>query len=220
MFTDAYTLGGAYTLDGNVTTVDNLVVSTNATDTSGVYILDSAVVTLNNATVTTTGDTSDEDSSSFYGLNAGVLVTSGSNVTMNGGIVYTTGTGANGVFSTGTGSVVYLYNTTIHCEKKAGHGIDATLTGTIYATDVYIETYGANGAAIATDRGSGTITVWNGEFYTYGTDSPGVYSTGVLTIYNALISAADAEAAVIEGINSITLYDTVISGSVNRGVSS
>ncbi len=83
---------------------------------------------------------------------------------------------------------------------------------------VNITTAGANGAAIATNRGGGTITATGGTIITSGTDSPGIYSTGAITIVGATITATGAEAGVIEGLNSITLTNTVLSGSKKWGV--
>lgn len=218
MLVDSYTLSGVYEADGTTDTVDDLTVTSTTDDVSGVYLLNGADITLNDASITTSGDTSSGDDSSFYGLNAGVLATDGSTLVMSGGTVSTSGTGANGVFSTGSGTTVTLTNTVIRCTGQLGHGIDATVGGTLIVTDLDVETYSSNGAAIATDRGSGTITVVRGSFYTAGTDSPGIYSTGVITVTDAVIEAVNSEAAVIEGVNSITLYNTQLSGSLKRGV--
>ncbi|MGZ4702937.1 MAG: hypothetical protein ACXV98_17145, partial [Ilumatobacteraceae bacterium] len=65
---------------------------------------------------------------------------------------------------------------------------------------------GANSAAVATDRGGGTITVTGGSATTSGQDSPGLYFTGVLDVTGMTIVATGSECAVIEGSNSITLY--------------
>lgn len=73
-------------------------------------------------------------------------------------------------------------------------------------------------AAIATDRGGGTVNVTGGTIATAGTDSPGIYSTGKITVTGAAIKATGAEAAAIEGKNSITLTNTTISGAKKNGV--
>jgi len=78
---------------------------------------------------------------------------------------------------------------------------------------VDMTTAGANSGAIATDRGGGTITATGGTVTTSGQDSPGIYSTGAITVSNAVISATGAEAAVIEGANSIVLKDTSLTSS-------
>ena len=69
---------GAYTLDGGTATeTDQTYTATNA-DESGVYVINGGTLTLVNPTVTKNGETSSADYSSFYGLNAAVLATSGS----------------------------------------------------------------------------------------------------------------------------------------------
>lgn len=159
------------------------------------------------------------DNSSFYGQNAAVLAQSGSTITLSNCTITTTGTGANGAFATGAGSVVNLSSVKIHCTASGAHGVDATQAGTLILTNVDITTAG-NGAAaaIATDRGGGTVTVTGGTVTTSGSTSPGIYSTGNITVTGANISSTGSEAAVIEGKNSITLTDTIISGAVSRGV--
>jgi hypothetical protein len=180
---------------------------------SAVYVTNGGNLTLVNPTITTSGDTTSQDDSSFYGLNAGVLATSGSTVAISGGSVNTSGTGANGVFSTGTGTSVMLSNVTIKATNNGGHGVDATLGGSLTLNDVDISTAGSNSAAIATDRGSGTIIVTGGTVTTSGIDSPGIYSTGAITVTGGTITTTGAEAAVVEGANSITLKDTTLAGA-------
>jgi hypothetical protein len=50
-------------------------------------VTNSGVLTLNNPTITTTGSSSSMDNSSFYGLNAGLLVTAAGSATVTGGTV-------------------------------------------------------------------------------------------------------------------------------------
>jgi hypothetical protein len=214
---EAYTLSGTYTLNSGTATETNQTYTSNTEDTSAIYVTNGANLILTNPTITTSGDSSSLDDSSFYGLNAGVLATSGSTITISGGAVITTGSGANGVFSTGSGTSITLSNVSISAIGQGGHGVDATLGGTLTLTDVDITTAGANGAAVATDRGGGTITVTGGTIVTSGADSPGIYSTGTITVAGATITATGAEAAVIEGLNSITLTDTIMSGAEKRG---
>jgi len=178
-------------------------------------------LSLNNPTIRTSGDTSSNDASSFYGLNAGVLATTGSTVKITGGTVATSGSGANGVFSTGSGTKVSLSDLTITATGGGGHGVMATLGGVMELTNVNMDTSGANSAPIATDRGSGTMTVNGGTIHASGRDSPGIYSTGVITVKGATVAATGFEAAVIEGSNSISLSDTTLSGAAgsrDRGI--
>lgn len=184
---------------------------------SGVWVTDGGTLTLVNPTITTSGQSSSNDLSSFYGLNSGVLASVGT-IAITGGKVVTSGTGANGVFACGTGARVTLSGTTIEAAARGGHAVMATRGGVLTLTDVNMTTYGMNGAPIATDRGGGTIKVTGGVVKSAGQDSPGVYSTGTITVEGADITATGAEGAVIEGANSIHLANTKLSGARKCGV--
>lgn len=212
----SYTLSGAYTLDGKTATETNAEYTSDTTDVSAVYVTNGGDLTLTNPTIVTTGDTSSSDASSFYGLNAAVLATGGSTVTINGGSITTSGSGANGAFPTGTGSTIVLNSVTIMATGGGGHGVMATNGGTLVLNDVDIDTAGANSAPLATDRGSGIVTATGGTVVSSGQDSPAIYSTGVITVSNASLTATGAEAAVIEGFNSITLTNSALRGGVEK----
>jgi hypothetical protein len=207
-----------YTQSGGTAIKTNQTYTSTTQDKSGVLVSNSGTLTLTYSSIITSGNTSSSDNSSFYGLNAGVLAESGSTIYLTGCNVSTTGTGANGVFAYGTGSKIILVNDTITCTNNLGHGVDATGGASLILTDVIINTAGGSSAAIATDRGGGTIDVTGGTFNTTGTTAPGIYSTGTISVSGAVISATGSEAAVIEGANSITLTNTTISGAVKRGV--
>lgn len=212
----SYTLSGVYTLDDKTTTETNAQYTSGTEDVSAVYVTNGGDLTFTNPTIVTTGDTSSNDASSFYGLNAAVLATGGSKVTINGGTITTSGSGANGAFPTGTGSTIILNGVTIRATGGGGHGVMATNGGALILTDVNIDTTGANSAPLATDRGSGTVTATRGTVTCSGTDSPAIYSTGVITVSDATLAATGSEAAVIEGFNSITLTNSVLTGGVAK----
>ena len=205
-----YTFSGSYTLDGKTGKETNANYTADTDDTSAVYVLNCSKLTLINPTISTRGNSSSMDASSFYGLNAAVLAASDSYVEITGGSVTTTGSGANGVFATGKGTTINLTGITINCTGEGGHGVDATLEGVLNLKDVDIITAGSHGAAIATDRGSGIINVDGGKVATYGRDSPGIYSTGTISVKDAVISGIGAEGAVIEGKNTIALTNTTL----------
>jgi hypothetical protein len=209
----------AYLQSGGTATKSNQDITVSNADESGVKVTNSGTLTLSDSTVTTTGNTSSMDNSSFYGLNAAVLAESGSTIYLANCTITTSGTGANGVFATGAGSSVTLTNVKINCTASGAHGVDTTIAGTLVLTDVDITTAGDGAAAaIATDRGGGTITVTGGIITTSGGRSPGIYSTGDITITGATITATGSEAAVIEGKNSISLTNTTLSGAKSWGV--
>ena len=186
---------------------------------SAVYVKGGGVLTLANPGISTTGSTSSQKNSSFYGLNAGVLANQG----QQGDDLRRFGDnqrlGRNGVFATGVGAEISLSKVTVKATGGGGHGVMASGGGSLTLTDVDITTGpGANSAAVATDRGGGTITVTRGTFVTSGRDAPGIYSTGTIIVNGATIKGTAAEAAVIEGRNSITLTNCTLSGAAKCGV--
>jgi hypothetical protein len=209
----SYNFSGTYTVDGSSESQSGQTYTATTTDQSAVYVINGGKLTLQNITITSSGDSSSSDASSFYGLNAGVLATSGSSIDLSDSNVTTTGDGANGVFATGEGSTITIADTTIDCSGQYAHAVMATQGGVLNVTNVDMNTAGASSGAIATDRGSGTINVTGGTVRTSGSGSPGIYSTGNITVSGTDIAANGSEAAVIEGSNSITLNDVTLTSS-------
>lgn len=212
----SYTLSGAYTVDGQTATQVGQTYTAAEEDQSAVYVANGGNLMLKNANISTSGNTSSQDNSSFYGLNAAVLAASGSSIDVLDSTITTSGTGANGAFATGSGSTVTLSNVTIDATADGAHGIMATNGGTVNMTNVDINTAGGSSSAIATDRGSGTITVVGGNVVTSGQNSAGIYSTGMIDVSGASFESKGAEAAVIEGGNSITLTDVNLKSTFEK----
>jgi hypothetical protein len=208
------TITGATTISGSSKTSSGQAFSSNKANESAILVSSSGSLTATNATITKSGDSTSEDSSSFYGLNAGVLAQSGGSITLSNSTITATGTGANGAFASGSGSSVTLTNVTIKASGGGAHAVMATQGGTMTLTNVDMTTTDRNSGAIATDRGGGTITATGGTVTTTGQDSPGIYSTGSISVTGATISSTGAEAAVIEGGNSIALTDTSLTTSI------
>lgn len=207
--------GGTYTKDTTITGVSTL-------NESAIYIT-KGTLNLNNSTISTTASatsTGNYEAASFYGWAAGILVEgSSSKATIRGTKITTTGAGANGVFAYNASSI-YLYNDSILCSDQFAHGVDATYGGSITIDTLYIYTTGGNGgaAAIATDRGSGTIVGNHINATTTGDGSPAIYSTGKISVSNSKLTALTSEALVIEGENNIILTnDTLSSTASGRG---
>lgn len=208
----------AYTQNGETVSKSNQTITASNSNQSGIKVSKSGNLILSDSTITTSGKTTSEDDSNFYGLNAAVLAESGSKITISNSAINTSGEGANAVFATGTGSTVNVSDVTIKTTADSSRGLDATMDGMVNANNVNVTTAGIHCAAIATDRGEGTVNVTGGTMNTSGVDSPGIYSTGKITVSGATIIATGSEAAVVEGKNSITLTDTNLSGSKKNGV--
>lgn len=210
------TASAVYTQNGGSETKTDQTYNATNTDESAILVTNAGSLTLTNAAITTSGNTSSDDNSSFHGLNAAVLAESGSSINLSNSTITTSGSGANGAFATGSGSSVSLSNVTINATGDGGHGVMATQGGVMTLNDVNITTAGSHSGAIATDRGGETIVATGGTVTTSGQDSPGIYSTGDISVSDAVITVTGAESAVIEGANSITLLNTSLSSSMEN----
>lgn len=207
----------AYTQSGGTATKTNETYTSTTADKSAVKVTNSGTLTMTNCTVTKSGNTSSSDNSSFYGLNAGILAYN-AKITVTGGTVNTTGTGANGIFAYGTSSSLTISEVTVKCTAQYAHAIMTSGGGTINVTNMNLNTSGANSAPVATDRGGGTIIVAGGTAISSGKDSPGLYSTGTVNVSDATVTATGSEAAVVEGKNNFVLSNVKLtSGSNNYG---
>ena len=214
----SYPATGSYVRTSGTAAVSGRTITSSTDDRSGVLASGSAKVTLQAMKVITSGNSKSSDQSSFYGLNAGVLAKPSAQINILGGSVSTSGAGANDVFAYGTRSGVLVKHVTIKATGNYAHGIMASGGGRLTAANTTIRTAGASSAAIATDRGGGTITVSGGTITTTGYRSPGIYSTGTITVTGSNVNATGSEAAVVEGKNSILVRNSKLSGAKNRGV--
>ena len=112
------------------------------------------------------------------------------------------------------GAAATVQHTTIETHLDSSRGLHATYQGAITGENVAIRTRGAHSAALATDRGNGTVTVsGTNELDTSGDGSPLLYSTGQITASGITGEARGSEVVVVEGKNSATLTgSTVASG--------
>ncbi len=161
-----------------------------------------------------------DDSFNFYGLNSAVVaVGEGTTVELVACNVTTEAEYANAVFSCDEANVSITEGITIRTTRGSSRGLFATCAGTITAQGaVDIDTKGAHCAALATDRGGGTVTVGSpgtpsqSTLNTAGEGSPCIYSTGDITAHNAQGTAQVSQTMVIEGKNTITLTNCSFAG--------
>ena len=202
--------------------LSNKTLSATSSDESAIVVNDGGSLNATGLTISKSGDSSNTENSEFYGLNAAVLVQKGSEATIKDTTIKTSATGANAIFSTGENAIINVSNTKITTTEDSSRGLDATYGGTINANIVTITTSGQHCAAVATDRGEGTVTVKNSTLNTNGKGSPCVYSTGTISVSDSKGTATDSSCAVIEGKNSITLNNTKLTsygvGRVDDGI--
>ena len=196
------------------TTVDGETLSSTGTDENVAHISDGAKVSIKNSTITReASDSQGGDNSSFYGVGAAILATDGEAYVSNS-TIDTDSKGAAGLFAYGDGTV-YAANDTITTKQDTSGGIHAAGGGKLYAWDMTVETNGESSAAIRSDRGGGTMVVNGGTYTSNGVGSPAIYSTADISVNNATLTANGSEAIYIEGLNSIHLFDSDLTGNMS-----
>ena len=189
---------------------------TSVGDDENTLRIHGAIVSLSNITVDkSTGASSNAEQGDFYGMNAALLATDGAQVTIENAIVTSSAQNGNGIFSYGSGTSVTVKDTSITTTADNSGGIQTTGGGATYAENLTVSTAGNSSAAIRSDRGGGTVQVSGGSYESSGYNSPAVYSTATISVENALLTAHNSEALVIEGKNSIALTDCTVSGSMS-----
>lgn len=208
---DSYDAVNGYTSD---TEVDGETIASTGTDENAVNVSEGASVTLKDATITRdSSESTGGDNSSFYGVGAAVLATDGT-AYVKGGTVTTDAAGGAGLFAYGDGTV-YAADTKITTKQDTSGGIHAAGGGTFYGWDLDVETNGESSAAIRSERGGGKMVVDGGTYTSNGTGSPAIYSTADIAVNEATLAANGSEAICIEGLNSVHLYDSDLTGNMS-----
>lgn len=195
------------------TEVEDLTISSTGADENAIHVYEGAEVLLDNVTVERdSADSTGGDNSSFYGVGAAILNTEGTAYIKDSTITSDAAGGA-GAFSYGEG-VTYVADTKITTQQDTSGGVHVAGGGILYAWNLDVTTDGESSAAIRSDRGSGTMVVEDGTYVSNGVGSPAIYSTADIAVKDASLTANGSEAICIEGLNSIHLYDSDLSGNM------
>ena len=208
---DSYDAANAYSEDE---TVSDTSLESTGTDENAALVSNGAEVTFSNDAISrTSSDSQGGDNSSFYGVGAAVLATDGT-AYVKGSTVTTDSKGGAGLFAYSDGTV-YAADTDITTQQDTSGGIHAAGGGKLYAWDLNVETNGESSAAIRSDRGGGTMVVDGGTYTSNGVGSPAVYCTADIAVNNAELTANGSEAVCIEGLNSLRLYNSNLTGNMS-----
>lgn len=208
---DSYDTVNEYSSDE---TVSDTSLESTGTDENAALISNGAEVTFSNDAISrTSSDSQGGDNSSFYGVGAAVLATDGT-AYVKDSTVTTDSKGGAGLFAYGDGTV-YVADTDITTQQDTSGGIHAAGGGKLYAWNLNVETNGESSAAIRSDRGGGTMVVDGGTYTSNGVGSPAVYCTADIAVNNAELTANGSEAVCIEGLNSLRLYNSNLTGNMS-----
>ena len=208
---DSYDAATEYSSDETVS--DTSLESTGTAEHAALVSNGSEVTFSNDAISRTSSDSQGGDNSSFYGVGAAVLATDGT-AYVKDSTVTTDSKGGAGLFAYGDGTV-YAADTDITTQQDTSGGIHAAGGGKLYAWDLNVETNGESSAAIRSDRGGGTMVVDGGTYTSNGVGSPAVYCTADIAVNNAELTANGSEAVCIEGLNSLRLYNSNLTGNMS-----
>lgn len=208
---DSYDAANEYSSDE---TVSDTTLESTGTDENAALVSNGAEVAFSNDAISrTSSDSQGGDNSSFYGVGAAVLATDGT-AYVKGSTVTTDSKGGAGLFAYGDGTV-YAADTDITTQQDTSGGIHAAGGGKLYAWDLNVETNGESSAAIRSDRGGGTMVVDGGTYTSNGVGSPAVYCTADIAVNNAELTVNGSEAVCIEGLNSLRLYNSNLTGNMS-----
>lgn len=188
-------------------------------DENTIIVNNGGNLSITDSIITKSGDATNIENSDFYGINSAILVQKDSIATIKNSKITTSAKGSNAIFATGENAKISINNSTIETiGSNSSRGLDATYGGLIEADNITITTKGESSATLATDRGEGTIKVTNSNLTTNGKGSPIIYSTGDISIDNTTGVANSSQMVVIEGKNSATVNDSILtsSGTGNR----
>lgn len=208
---DSYDAANEYSSDE---TVSDTSLESTGTDENAALVSNGSEVTFSNDAISrTSSDSQGGDNSSFYGVGAAVLATDGT-AYVKDSTVTTDSKGGAGLFAYGDGTV-YAADTDITTQQDTSGGIHAAGGGKLYAWDLNVETNGESSAAIRSDRGGGTMVVDGGTYTSNGVGSPAVYCIADIAVNNAELTANGSEAVCIEGLNSLRLYNSNLTGNMS-----
>lgn len=198
----------------------NKTVSSDTADENVILANNGKTSTIDKATLKKSGDSTDIDTSNFYGANAMVLsVGSDSQANVWNSLLSSTSNGSNALFVTDSGTI-FAYNDTIQTTADNARGLDATYEGTIIARKLKVTTQGNHSAALATDQGGGKVSVSNSTLSTSGSGSPLIYSTGYIVVDEVSGTATNSQIAGLEGDNTILIQDSELNSTMTTKTTS
>ncbi|MFE6893678.1 hypothetical protein [Streptomyces sp. NPDC057694] len=197
---------GAYTLDsGAVKAPRKKTFGAVTADRSAILVSGSGQLSTYDSKVTKNGATSSLPEAGGRGLNAALLARDGGLLDLSGGLYYTTGKGSTGVAATGKDARATLSGGGINTQGASSHGVLASYGGVLDLTYVQIVTMGAQSAPVATGPGGAKVTVSGGTMTSAGCGSPGVHTSGDVSLSGTLFDLANSEAFTVEAGGSLSL---------------
>ncbi|MBR2686187.1 MAG: hypothetical protein IKE59_09135 [Erysipelotrichaceae bacterium] len=181
-------------------------------DESAIDVSGNETLSLSNVTVEKmSGDATSANDASFKGVNSAVRVYDNATLTITGSTITADAENATGVFAYDNGTIT-ISDSTITVTGGGAGGVQVAGGGTLYGNNLTVTS--SSKAAIRSDRGGGIMVIDGGTYTSLGKNGcPAIYSTADITVSNATLTSENSRAVIIEGKNSVTLDNCILSGN-------
>lgn len=211
-------LTGFLQVDGKGESSEKESISTNKENQNAVLVKNAGTLSMTEAKLTKTGDKTSADESSFYGVNAVLATTAGSETSLSKSKLTSDSEGANGIFATGKGALIHASDLKIDTAGDNSQGMEATYGGRINAQKLQIATRGMRSAPVSAGRGGGSVTIKEGTVSSSGEGSPCIYSAGAVIAENLEGHAGKSPGAIVDGNSSLSLINCRLTSGAQEGV--
>ena len=183
-----------------------------AIDESALEVSEDAEVTISDSElVKASGAASSADASSFEGVNAGIRVYDSAVLTIDNCIINAEADNATGVFAYDEGTI-YINDSSVNVTGGGAGGIQVAGGGTLIGNNLTVTS--KSKAAIRSDKGGGIMILDGGVYTSLGSNGcPAIYSTADITVRNATCVSENSRAVIIEGKNTVTLENCILTGN-------
>lgn len=181
-------------------------------DESAIDVSGSETLSLSNVTVEkVSGDATSANDASFKGVNSAIRVYDSATLTITDSTITSDAENATGVFAYDDGTIT-ISDSTITVTGGGAGGVQVAGGGTLYGNNLTVTS--SSKAAIRSDRGGGIMVIDGGTYTSLGKNGcPAIYSTADITVSNATLTSENSRAVIIEGKNSVTLNNCILSGN-------
>ncbi|MGN1371043.1 MAG: hypothetical protein ACI4XM_02015 [Candidatus Coprovivens sp.] len=153
------------------------------------------------------GNTTDKESSLYYGLNSAFLAKDSSVVELNNSYIATGVDYSAALFASGLNTQVTLNNTRLTTYGNNSPSISVS-TASIIASDIELSTSKDNSPAINILNNNSKIQIKDSLLNTYGQNSPIIYNKGQITADNITATTSNSNIINMNSTNNLTITNS------------
>ena len=211
-------LSAVYVVDGQKKDSSNESYNSSQPNIDTILVKNKGTFNMRGGMLTKSGNTTNENKSEDYGLNALFTASGGSIATLHNTQFTSSGDGANAVFATGKGTNITADAFDIYTSGYSSSGFEVTQGGVIEASDGEITTKGTYSAPLAVGSGGSSIQISETEILASGRRSPCIFSSGSMTASALTGTASNSPIAVLDCGSKLTLDDCLLLGGGSHGI--